>query len=300
METLDFENDLKQEIHLMYSDLGLKISIRNKLNEMLLDYLTINRKLVRPKPRQVFINPDLEIKLFNHAKSGEIESLKKLFLLGKNVNFFQSKKLFETKFHDHLLYEWNIYHFHLSTQLEKKSKFVKQTNQLLFAHISDEKVIFLDIENHKEGIFADTKWLEILDNHFPEVLEPYKAEDILDVFPNVNSVERQTLWNKGYTLGMTKVNNKIYHSQGIGRVTSGHSIFVTKQANEISRWVNQLNTHFMERLDEICSGLKLDKTQAVFRLQFGKVTLELIEKKSNTILLTYPYLFNFNEQTVNN
>lgn len=300
MNTLDFENDLKQEIHLMYSDLGLKIPFRNKLNEMLLDYLTINKKLVRPKPRQVFINPDLEIKLTNHPKRSEVELIKKLFLVGKNVNFFQSKKLLQTKFHDHLLYEWNIYHFHLSTQLEKKSKFVKQTNQLLFAHISDDKVIFLDIENHTEGIFADTKWLEILDNKFPEVLEPYKAEDILDVFPNVNSVERQTLWNKGYTLGMTKVNDKVYHSQGIGRATSGHSVLVTKQTSEISRWVHQLNTHFKERLDEICSNFNLDKTQSVFRLQFGNVTLELIEKKSNTILLTYPYLFNFNEQTVKN
>lgn len=291
----NFENDLKIEIQLKFSELGLKIPIRNKLKDMLLDYLTIHKKLVKIKQRDVLINPELEKKLNNHPKSKEVENLKILLSSGKNVNFFQSKKLFQTKFHDHLLYEWNVYHFHLSNQFDKKTGFVKQSNDLLFIYIEEDKAILLDIAKHTVGIFADTKWLEILDNHFPDVLEPYKAEDIFDVYPEVNAEERQLLWDKGYLLGMTKVNNKVYRSKGIGRASSGHSILVTKTAIGILRWIHKLESHFQTKKDEIANEFNFDKNKVEYKIRFGDVTLEVIEKRSNTILLTYPYLFKFND-----
>jgi hypothetical protein len=290
-----FENDLKQGMHLMFSDMGVKIPIRRDLDEMVLDYLTVHKKLVHIKPRQVFVSPDLEAKLTTHPKQNEVAHLRRLLKIGRNVNFFQSKKLFQTRFHDHLLYEWNIFHFHLSTQLERGSKFVKQTNQLLFVYIDDNEAILLDIQNHTDGIFADEKWLEILDNSFPHILEPYIATDIVDISPNVNSVQRQNLWNNGLTLGMTKVNGKIFHSPGIGRATSGHSIIVAKTTNEILRWVHQITLHFDNKLIEICNAFEFEANTATFNLRFGDVTLEVVETKSNKVLLTYPYLFDFTD-----
>jgi len=100
----NFENDLKQGMHLMFSNLGVKIPIKKNLDDMLIDYLTINKKLVHYKKRQVFVSPELEIKLQTHPKRNEVEQIKKRLSTGGNVNFFQSKKLFQTKFHDHLLY----------------------------------------------------------------------------------------------------------------------------------------------------------------------------------------------------
>lgn len=290
-----FENDLKQEMHLMFSDMGVKIPIRSHLDEMVLDYLTLHKKLVQVKPRQVLINPDLEAKLTTHSKRNEVERIKRLLSIGQNVNFFQSKKLFQTRFHDHLRYEWNIFHFHLSTRLENGSNFVKQTNQLLFVYIDDKEAILLDIQNHIDGIFADEKWLEILDNYFPHILEPYLDGDIIDISPNVSSIERQNLWNKGLTLGMTKVNGKIFRSPGIGRTTSGHSILVTMTANEISRWLHKITEHFDNKLNEICNTFGFEPSTAIFKLRFGDLTLEIVETKSNKILLTYPYLFNFTD-----
>ena len=290
----NFEDDLKQGMHLIFSDLGVKIPIKRNLDSMLLDYLTINKKVIHFKKRDVLINPELEAKLLTHSKRNEVAEIRKRLIAGRNVNFFQSKRLFETKFHDHLLYEWNIFHFHLTNQLEKGSKFVKRTNQLLFAYIDDTTAILLDIENHSDGIFADAKWLEILDNHFPHVLEPYLAVDLVDVNPKVNSVERQTLWNKGYTIGMTPVNGKVFHSPGIGRTTSGHSMLVTKMSGEILRWLFDVTEQFESRLNEICQAYNFEPDKVNFGLRFGNITLEAIEKKSNTILLTYPYRFNFN------
>ncbi len=94
----NFYEDLKQELHLVYNPFGLKIPIQNDLRSMLIDFLTIQRKLIIPKKREVLYNPVFKNNLLTHPKKKEIQYLEELFSNGKNVNFFQSKKLFQTKF----------------------------------------------------------------------------------------------------------------------------------------------------------------------------------------------------------
>lgn len=293
MKSQDFETDLKNEMHHAFSSFGLRIPIRAKIEDMLLEYLTIHKKLVFPRPRNIYVTPDLEKKLVNHDKREVVEVIRKRLELGHDVNQFQSKRLFQTKFHDHLLYEWNIHHFHLSLKMDKKNKAFKKSDQLLFTYIDENNAILLDIEPHNEGVFADEKWLEIIDNHFPEFLEPYLDNHITDISPNLNPIERQKLWNYGYTIGMTKVNGKIVHSPGIGRMTSGHSIIVTKTCDEILRWLYNLNDAFDNNLDPICKMYNLNPEVSNFKLRLGDPTIELFEQNSDTSLLFYPYIFNF-------
>jgi hypothetical protein len=292
----NFDEDLKQALHSVYKPFGLKIPIKTELREMLLDFLTIEKKLIIPKPREVFYNPTLKANLLTHPKSKEILLLAELFRIGKNVNFFQSKKLFQTSFHDHLLYEWNIFHFHLSLEKDKKSSFVKQTNQLLFVYLNDTKAIFLDVGNHLPGIFADAKWLEILHDNFPEIIEPYKDSEITKVMPDVDAIGRQQLWDKGYSIGMTEVRDKVYHSEGVGRTTSGHSVLVLNKLNEIWRWLHKVNEQFSSFHDQVCNYLKIKESEAEFKLVFGQRTLEIIEKTTNELILTYPDILNLTEE----
>lgn len=294
MKNNNLHKDLQLLLHNALEMYGVIIPIEEDLTKMLLNYLTICKKLLQPLPRMVYISPILEKKLQTHVKKNEIELLRKMFESGKDVNFFQSKRLFQTSFHDHMLYEWNIYHFHLALALDKKTKFIKQSNQLLFVYAQNEKAIFLDTDLHKTGIFADVKWLEILHDYYPETLEKYKDLQILDVYPPVNAEERQDLWNKGYTLGMTKVRDTIYLSEGIGRTTSGHSILVVKQANEIQRWLHTVSEQFVQYSQMICKYFKIIENEFLPKLIFGQKTFEIIDEKTKINLLTYPQIFTMN------
>src|ERR1017187_9038832 len=97
----DFENDLKQELPLVFNRFGVNISTNQSLENILLDYLTIHKKLIAPKVRDVIYSPILKGSLSSHPKKREIEYLSNMFSKGEDVNSFQSKKLFQTKFHDH-------------------------------------------------------------------------------------------------------------------------------------------------------------------------------------------------------
>jgi hypothetical protein len=224
----DFELDLKNVLHTEFDIYQIRLPIRKSIRECLLDYLTVRKKLVYPKRRTVFLNPQLASELALHPQKKEIKIIENSLKVGRDVNFFQNKRLFQTNFHDHLCYEWNIFHFHLSLEKERKSQFYKQVKQLLYVYINDEQAILLGTDNHTKGSFGDTKWLEILHDHFPEILAPFKNDSIKEIYPSVNSIDRQTLWDKGYTLAMTNIRGNIYHNPGVGRVTTGHSLMVFK------------------------------------------------------------------------
>lgn len=293
MNTFDFESDLYEAIKTEFANLGLKIGKEKSLRDLLLDYLTILGKLIIPLPREVKISPLLESKLDKHPKSKEVHLIAKRLKDGENVNFFQSRRLLQSNFHDHLLFEWNVYHFHLSTKLEPNGKYFKNTKSLLFTYIDEKQAILLDIDTHRDGVFADEKWLEILDDYFPEVLSPYISKDIVDVSPHLTPSERQEIWSKGISTGMTKVNGKIVHSRGIGRATSGHNVIIVKRVMETMRWINMTSTQFSKYGREICDGFGLDHSKAQFVVQFGDTTMEIIEQTTKKVLLSFPKIFHF-------
>lgn len=290
MKTLDFENDIKQEIQRVSKDIGFKVSVNQDFHKILLDYLTVRTKIIEPKTRRILINPEFLLEIQSHPKKKEIEFVINYAKQGKNLNVFQSKKLLQSNFHDHLQNEWNIYHFHLSLEKDKKSDFIKQVNSLLFAYITHDTVVFLGADSHKDGIFGDVKWIEILHDNFPDLIKEYRDDKILDIHPKVNSIERQTIWNKGFSMGMTKVKGVVYHNPGIGRMTSGHSMTVSKSAMDLSRWIHGLKGQIESLKEELAEYLKITLDEIEFRIRFGEKTLELIEISSRTILVEFPQI----------
>lgn len=288
MTQFDFESDLRQELNDFSYSIGLRLTEHNNLDKMLMNYLTVRTKIIEPKRRNILINPMLKLEIPIHPKKKEIEFIIQSATQGGNLNIFQSKRLLQTNFHDHLQNEWNIFHFHLSLKKDKKTKFVKQVNSLLFAYIDDNQVIFLGTETHNEGIFADTKWIEILHDFFPNSIKQYKNEKITSVYPIVNATERQILWDKGYTLGMTEIKGIVYHNPGIGRTTSGHSIINSKTSIEILRWIYKLKEQIGESYSLLCKYLNINEDIAKFKVRFGDITLELYEKESNVVLVIFP------------
>lgn len=290
----DFESDLKNVLHTEFDGYGFRLPIRQKINDCLVDYLSIRKKLIFPRPRTVSICPPLLHDLPTHLKKKEIKFLESLFTEGRDANFFQSQRLFQSNFHDHLAYEWNIHHLHLSLEKEKKDNFYKQVKQLLFVFVNDARAIFLGTDNHSNGVFGDIKWQEALHDHFPEIIAEFRDKRIVETYPKLNSAERQTLWDKGYSLPMTDIRGSVYHNPGMGRATSRHNLLVVRQTDEIMRWLFTVTGQFSKFYNSICEYLHTDPQKAKFKLRFGSKTFEIIELKSRQIVLTFPEQINEN------
>lgn len=285
-----FEDDLIQLLKSGFSDYNITLKA-NSLDDLLLDYLTLHTKVIERKKRAVKYSPTLQKKIPQHPRTPEIFLIASMFKKGDDVNCFQSDKLFHTRFHDHLLYEWNIFHFHLSMKVNPKSGFVKRTDDLLFVYVDNDQAIFLDFEKHSKGIFADTKWLEILDKYFPKILAPHLDSEIKQMWPQLSPEELQSVWDKGYTVGLTQVGDKVYRNKGIGRMASGHSINVVRTADKIMDWLWYVGPVFSELKLQICKENNLPVDNVSFRLRFGRNNLEVYDEISGSGVLEYPLYY---------
>ncbi|MFT6922985.1 MAG: hypothetical protein ACJA1C_001993 [Crocinitomicaceae bacterium] len=289
----NFWEDFDLVIKDMLNRYEIRYSKSKKTTDLLLDFLTISKKIVTPVPRSVILSPILESKIQGHPKQIEIENLITLFKAGGNVNFFQSDSLLQSRKHDDLMYEWNIHHFHLSIERDTKSKFFKRTKALLFVYIMDNKAIFLDVENHsRKGkyIFADPYWVQILHDHFPKEIEKYQHTfDMPQSDEDYTPKERMELWEKGYTTLMYKIGGVTYGSPGIGRTTSGHSTLVIKQHGEIIRWVHYVQNIFNSNEDEINKTFNFFEPN--FQLAMTEFGFSIVEHRTKQIVISYPNIF---------
>lgn len=298
MKTFDFYADLKEIIHKEYEIYGVRIPIRNDLRDMLFDYFTVHYKVVPPISREVLLTSEIKTKIqtrYNHEIASLIEKLK----FGEDINSYQSSRLKETKFHDHMRNSWNIFHFHFDPQPKVRKKKANRTDEMLFVYTDEEQAIVLDTDTHSKNIFAHEKWLTMLDNNFPEILNPFLSKNVTDYFPKLNATQRQTLWNKGYTVAMIKINDKIIIDPGIGRSCSGHGMQVVESAMSVMHWLDKTSEDFKVYHKKICLFLNCDPDRTRFMLRSGNRTFNVIVKHSGLNVLAYPETVDLNKISIN-
>nr|WP_294779121.1 hypothetical protein [uncultured Flavobacterium sp.] len=281
MIDFDFHKDLKNEISEILNDSGLKISLDQSIHKILSDFFNLNLKILEPKKRNVFIVPDFDEQIKMHYKKLEIQTIIKLAEDGGNLNCFQTHKIIQSKQIDHLSNEWNIFHFHLSLEPDKKPKFVKRGNLLLFAYVDEKSIIFLGLDKHKDS-FSDIKWLEILEKNYPHILKKFLAPDLPSVGQNFTTADRDKMWKSGLSSGFMNINGRTYLSPGFGKVTSGHNIRVIMRSNDILNWITHLediikkDNHFF------------DNKVFNLKLRFGEKTIQIYEKEKGNVFFEFP------------
>ena len=281
MISFDFHNDLKKEISEILNDSGLKISLDQNIQKVLIDFFNLNSKILEPKKRDVFIVPDFEEQIKIHYKKLEIQTIIQLAKDGENLNCFQTHKIIQSKQIDHLSNEWNIFHFHLSLEPDKKTKFVKRGNLLLFAYVDEKNIIFLGLDKHKDS-FSDIKWLEILEKNCPHIMKKFLAPDLPPVEQNFTTSDRDKMWKNGLSSGFMNINGKTYLCPGFGKVTTGHNIRVIMKSNKILNWINHLDDMIKKE------NIFFDKKFVNLKLRFDEKTIEIYEKEKGTIFFEFP------------
>lgn len=216
-----------------------------------LEFLRWHRLQIPKIPRKVFISKELEQSENFRKYEKEITHLKNKFENGEDVMPFTSKRK-KSAFgnskpsNDYLLNDWNIHHFHLNTQLDKDNK-VKRSKDLLFCFIDEnnDNVYFLNIYPHsnedKSDNWSNKDLLEIMNNNWGDVLEPYRMEIVPDT--NLNSKEiglmRKSQINSAVTIG-----DDAFLTIGGGYATDGTSMQVTFWSISVGQQLEKIENMF--------------------------------------------------------
>lgn len=188
---------------------------------------------------------------------------------GEDINPFLSNKKDDLEANDLLLYDWKIYHFHLTRRYNSNGQ-PTRSNYLIFAVYTDETMFFIQIYKHqKKAVFAQKELLEIMSRNWPQ-LAAYREVKNVSV-RDITDEERLAIRNK-HELMLTNIYGKTYFSLGGGYVSNGSSLRAVQLSDllldamkDLEKWIF-LNLSSIHQKYERIFEQSLWKKQLSFKL----------------------------------
>lgn len=154
---------------------------RKSENDPAMDFFRLQRRLIEQKPRKIYKAKNFKCPIGYEEK---LRFLENHIEKGNNLLPFMTKSIRDLTREDLLLYDWGIYHFHISNQKEEKTNFMKRADYLLLAYVEDNAINFLDIVSHKcigSEIWSNLRYLDILKENWPGLLDKYILKDCVPI-----------------------------------------------------------------------------------------------------------------------
>lgn len=297
---MNFQQDISDYIKGEFSYFNIEYSPSTDIDKDLLKLFTIQKKFIFQLPRVIEISKELQIKLDGgHKHEKEIIRLRSKLEKGEDVNPHQSKNLFNYHVHDDLVYDWKIYHLHLSSVKGDTEYFTKRTKEVLFVYLTNEKALFLDILKHPpHDVFADKLLLEIIDNNWEGIL--LEVNGVVGLSHNLNQQERFKLRKHNINEGVVEVNGKFIFSPGLGQVSSGHSVEEVMKLNQLHRWLKQNEDAIKKNkniIDEMFTKRHNLKAKPQYKIVFTGQGPQIWDNISQKVLVKYNEVINLNGST---
>lgn len=237
-------------------------------------YINLQRKRLLPCcKREVHISKELKAKIDNKEIPEKIceviKCIRQELQNGIDVSPRLSKgaRKIGEKYDDTLLNEFSIYHFHLSNEKKDNAKSYERTNELLFVYIpinDNNNAYFLNVvDNHiNNEVFADIGLLQLIENNWPFLLDPYTFRNIKNSGSLSISTNEQyrSLRKICVNSSITLEDKKEVMKPGLGRMINGKSIYTKLATMRVMKqiaWLENLCKKKMQENPNIDFKLKL-------------------------------------------
>lgn len=242
-------------------------------DELIFLYVSLEVKIPPSHPRKIkihdsFVCPEELIE--------NLHFLSKKIVEGESLRPHLSRKIFDPRFCDGMLFDWGIHHFHLGMTLSPKNeKLVQGANKILFAKVTSEEVYFLDIDEHNK--WEDKRFLNIINENYPHLLTDFVLKPVGNVKYEVDEKHLSEL-RKGSVNTIHKVGTSLYSSIGMGLTSNRGSMKARLQINETRFKYKRIEWYFRRIYAEsLCEKLTKDNQETIrFKLkciELDRVTL---------------------------
>lgn len=294
---MNFSTDLEHLVQKELSALGYAGKPKDDLDTLLLRYHNVVARIPRRVSWDVKVSDEVSAKLSKKLlKAGEDQGLRQFIQdakAGKDLRPYLSDNIEHPEFRDLMFYDWGIHHFHLSTAQDPKHPgFVKRTDQLLFAvtDSADDAMYLIDVRPHEKA-FASADLLRLLENNWPDVLDPFTLKGIETTGSGLPS-EQEVHENR--KVGLTPIiktpSGRSLAPMGGGVTTAGTRIENRRAADQDYRTIKnlqayiesakpQLERHFREQHNLRWENLEIHLTRF-----FSSITVT----ERNTATVLYP------------
>lgn len=245
-----------QLIEDFFKSYGIRYSIHDKTDLWMIRYFNFRLKYIGVERRNVFFSKQISDKIIQNSLQKNFDKLVGKVIDGKDLNPHQSKKSFDSDYHDDLFNDWGIHHLHISNnKINSTDFFYDRTGPLLFIKFTENAAYFIDIQHHKDkNVWSNTNLIRIIQNSWPTLLKDREVPNA-KFNPDFTDEDIGTLRRKGYTFGIN-VDDKSYMMLGDGYSSSGDNGMAVKMANEVWRWIGKNKGFSLTDTNSFTTGLK--------------------------------------------
>lgn len=154
---------------------------RKSKDDAVMDFFRMQTRLIDMRPRIIHKAKALRCPAGYEEK---LQYLEEHIVKGKNLLPFMTKSITNLNREDMLLYDWGIYHLHISDKKEDKSIFMERSDYLLLVYVQGADIYFLDIVSHDlptSKLWADKRYLDIIRENWPNLLERFILKEYRSV-----------------------------------------------------------------------------------------------------------------------
>lgn len=227
MIKLDFYRDWINHLIDELQTAGYAVNSSEDPLRIAIKYFNVRKRDISDVPRKVYFSKELT-DFLNGAQGAQwkvaVQEIKEAAEAGRDLTPFLSKRLLDADYNDHLLNDWRIHHFHLSTEMGTDG-FVKRTGPLLFAMVLEDAILMINIFEH--GAWTNSNLIQILHNNWPEFMEQFKIRGIPAETVQYTSEMRKKLRNGHVNVFVTVDDGTVYGPIGGGITTAGSATDLT-------------------------------------------------------------------------
>jgi hypothetical protein len=290
---MDFVLDLKTIALDVLISYGVDYSKAKSDREIVEMFVNVQLKLIRPIPRKVLKSKTLLSRSLSDDTNNVLTAIEKKFQEGEDVNPHLSKNVFKGKHIDYLFADWRIYHLHLNTVADG-SYFVERSQDVLFLTIFKDVVYFIDVRPHgpngEKHVFAQKELLQIINDEWPQVLEP-KLKGVIGLEREVNDPAEISALRKAGINTLHGINGSFYAPMGGGITSARTAVNVTRETDNLYDLARDA-TEFVKNNRPALDGALFQKNKtydakaARFRLLLNGEGFILLEESTRTVILT--------------
>jgi hypothetical protein len=188
---------------------------------------------------------------------------------GQDLKPHLSKKIYEKpEFKDLMFYDWQIFHFHLGTEPDVDNpNFIARTGELLFVLIdpNTSTMYLIDILDHE---FTNQNLIDIIDENWPNVLDPYTMKGISEIDINPSDVDIKIARKTGSNLPIKTSSGRVLIAMGGGYASDNTSILNQCCSHEIKENIKKIHQKFIDH--KLTKQKELIEAENNFKTKYNK------------------------------
>lgn len=200
-----------------------------------------------------------------------------------NLNSYLSRSIMNCSKDDLMLYDWGIYHLHISDKLDtrKSDGFMERSDLLLYALFDNDKAYFIKTINHKgeNNMWTKKECLDIINDNWPHLLEPYVMKGLSKEQQYISDDERRIIRKNHGNTFITLNNGVVIMPPNMGLVCDGSPFKAIYAADYLKKQLNDVQSSIINDISDFRKQIK--SNEDIYEIKLEKIMVNQLSLKVN-------------------